>query len=81
MNLNVVQFPEMVARDPAKMLRRLADEIEAGGYGEVGSCGVVIFGDTMEVFGAGVDSAGPTIALLFNAAAQRFAQAIEQHGQ
>lgn len=81
MSLNVVQFPVPDYRDPVKALRNLADEIERGDYGEVGSCGVVVFGNTMEVFGSGVDSDAPTIALLFTAAAHRFAKELEQHGQ
>lgn len=81
MALNVVNFPTPDYRDPVKTLRNLADDIEAGKHGDVGSCGVVIFGDTMEVFGSGVDSDGPTIALLFSAAAHRFAREIEEHGQ
>ena len=81
MSLNVVQFPVPNYRDPAKALRNLADEIEAGRFGEVTSCGVVVFGDTMEIFGSGSDSEACTIALLFNAAAHRFAKEIEQHGQ
>ena len=79
--LNVVQFPAFDYRDPAKTLRNLADDIDAGKFGEVGSCGVVVFGDTMEVFGSGVDSDGPTIALLFSAAAHRFSREIEEHGR
>ena len=78
--LNVVDFPVPDHRDPVKALRNLADEIEAGEFGEVNSCGVVIFGEGMTVFGSGVDSDGPTIALLFSAAAHRFAREIEQEG-
>jgi hypothetical protein len=79
--LNVIDFPVPDYREPVKSLRNLADQIEAGDFGEVTSCGVVIFGDTMDVFGSGTDSAAPTIALLFNAAAHRFAKEIEGHGQ
>ena len=79
--LNVVNFPVPDYRDPVKALRNLADDIEAGRYGDVSSCGVVLFGDRMEVFGSGEDSEGPTIALLFNAAAHRFAKEIEEYGQ
>ena len=81
MALNVVDFPTPDYRDPVKALRNLADQIEAGDFGDVGSCGVVIFGDAMEVFGSGADSDGPTIALLFSAAAHRFAREIEEHGR
>lgn len=77
----LVQFPTPDYRDPVKALRNLADEIESGKWGEVGSCGVVVMGDTMEVFGSGLDSDGPAIALLFAAAAHRFASEIEGHGR
>lgn len=81
MTLNVVNFPVPDYRDPVRALRNLADDIEAGKFGDVGSCAVAVFGDTLEVFGSGVDSDGPTIALLFSAAAHRFAREIESHGQ
>jgi hypothetical protein len=80
-HLNVVNFPVPDYRDPVKALRNLANQIEAGDFGEVTSCGVVIFGDAMEVFGSGEDSPASTIALLFNAAALRFARSIEEHGR
>jgi hypothetical protein len=79
--LNVVQFPIPEYRDPVKALRNLADGIEAGEYGDVSSCGVVVFGDVMHVYGSGADSEAPTIALLFSAAAHRFAKEIEGHGE
>lgn len=80
MSIKVVDLPVTDLRDPAKVLRRIADEIDAGDYGIVTSLGVVSYGDTLEVFGAGQDSQGTTIALLFNAAALRFAREIEQNG-
>lgn len=79
--LKVIDFPTWDYRDPVKALRNLADDIEAGQHGDVKSCGVVIFGNEMKVFGSGVDSQGPAIALLFNAAAHRFAREIEAHGR
>jgi hypothetical protein len=79
--LNVVNFPVPDYKDPVKALRNLANQIEAGDFGEVTSCGVVIFGDTMDVFGSGTDSEAPTIALLLNAAAHRFAKELETYGQ
>ncbi len=80
-NLKIVNFPIPDYREPVKALRNLADDIEAGNHGEVNSCGVVIFGETMEVFGSGVDNEGTTIALLFSAAAHRFAREIEEQGR
>lgn len=79
-DLKIVQFPTPDHRDPVKMLRNIADEIEKGEYGDVGSIGIVTFGDTMEIFGGGSDSDAPTIALLFQAASLRFARELERHG-
>ena len=79
--LNIVEFPTPDYRDPVKMLRNLANQIEAGDFGEITSLGVVTFGPTMEIFGAGIDSSACTVALLFNAAALRFAKELEQQGR
>lgn len=67
-------------RDPVKMLRNIADAIEAGGHGDVTTVAVALSGNTMDVFGGGIDSRGAVVALLFNAAALRFAREIEEHG-
>lgn len=79
--LNVVDFPTPDYRQPVKMLRNLADAIERGDFGDVTSLGVVTFGDALEIFGAGVDSSATTVAMLFNAAALRFAAELEAHGR
>ena len=81
MTLKVVQLPTPEYRDPVKALRNLADEIEAGDWGEIGCCAVAIMGDTFEVFGSGPDSAGPSVAILFQAAIMRLAGEIEKHGR
>ena len=81
MTAQLVSFPVPDHRCPIKALRNLADDIERGDFGEVNSCGIVVFGDSMKVFASGVDSDGPTIALLFSAAAHRFAREIEEHGR
>lgn len=80
-SLQVVQLYETNFRDPAATLRVIADQIEAGHYGEVGSVGVVLLGDTMEVFGAGPDSEPPSVALLLHAGFTRLSAAIESHGR
>jgi hypothetical protein len=69
------------ARDPVATLRKIADQIEAGEYGDVGSVGLVLLGDTMEVFGMGDDAAGPSIGILLHAGFQRISNAIERHGK
>jgi hypothetical protein len=81
MTLNVVQFPTPDYKDAVKALRNIADEIEAGAYGDVSTAAIALFGDKLEVFGAGSDSEAPTVALLFSAAAARFAREIEEYGR
>ena len=80
-NLKVVEFPVADYRDPVKMLRNIADGIEAGEHGDVQTIGIALFGDSLELFGGGPDSAAPTVALIFSAAVQRFAREIEQFGE
>lgn len=80
-DLKVVEFPPSAIRDPVLCLRDLADAIEAGEHGEVGTVAIAVFGDTLEVLGSGPDSDAPTCALVFHAAALRFASEIERHGR
>lgn len=67
-------------RDPVATLRKIAAEIEAGDYGEVGSAALVLLGDKMEVFAMGPDSEAPSIALMLHAGFMRLSLAIEEHG-
>ena len=78
--LNVVTLHESNFRDPAATLRKIADEIEAGRYGAVGCVGLALLGDTMEVFGAGIDSEAPSVALLLHAGFLRLSRSVEEHG-
>ena len=80
-DLRVVTLYESNYRDPAATLRKIADEIDAGEYGEVGCLGVVLLGDTLEVFGAGPDSDGTSVAVVLQAAAMRLTSAVERHGR
>lgn len=80
-NLKVVQLHKSNYRDPAATLRKIADEIEAGKYGDVGCVGLVLMGDTVEVFGMGQDSEGPSVAMLLHAGFMRLGASIEQHGK
>lgn len=68
-------------RDVPATLREIADEIEAGKYGNVGCAGLAIMGDKVEAFGMGEDSDGCSIAMLFHAAFARMSRSIEEHGQ
>ncbi len=56
---------------PAKMLRNIADEIEAGDFGDVSTIVVALCGDTYEMFGGGRDSGQEHCAFLFASAAAR----------
>lgn len=68
-------------RAPAATLRVIADEIEAGKHGEVTQVAIVLLGDTCEVFGAGPDADGSTIATLLQAGAHRMIVAVAEHGR
>ena len=67
-------------RDVPATLRRIADEIEAGSYGEVGCAGLVLLGDSLEVFGMGPDSEAPSVALVLNAGAMKLTMPVLHHG-
>lgn len=58
-------------RDPVQTLREIASAIESGKYGDVGCVAVALLGDTLEVFGLGKDSEGPTVHLMLCTAARR----------
>lgn len=62
--------------DHVAKLRELADAIEAGAYGDVGCLGVVLLGDTCEVFGFGRDSAAPSVAMLLHAGFMKLSRAV-----
>ena len=53
--LTVVKMPDHPLTDIPNVLRRIADEIEAGSYGEIEMAGVVMENDSgdIETFGAG----------------------------
>lgn len=80
-DLKVVPLDPPEYRRPEKMLRNIADDIEAGVYGDVSSLAVVLFGDTLEVFAGGSDASGSTAALMLQAGGLRIAREIEQHGR
>ncbi len=80
-HLKVVTLHETNFRDIPATLREIAAAIEAGQYGDVGSVGLVLLGDTMEVFGMGPDSEGPSVALLLHAGFMRLSRSLEEHGR
>lgn len=64
-------------KDPVKMLRNLADNIESGKHGEVTTIAVATFGDDgLQLFGGGGDSDGPTVAMVFQAASMKMCKSL-----
>jgi hypothetical protein len=81
MSAEIITLNETNFRDPVAALREIANEIEAGKYGAVGCVGIVVMGDTTEVFGAGMDSEGPSVAMLLHAGFMILSREIEDHGR
>lgn len=79
--LTVVTLYPSNYRDPAPTLRVIADEIDAGRYGDVGCVGVALLGNTLEVFGAGRDSDGTSTGMVLLAGAMRLLNPIVYHGR
>lgn len=77
----ILRLYETNFRDPVATIRTIADEIEAGKYGAVGSLALVLLGDQMEVFSAGEDSEPCSTALLLHSGFLRLSKAIEEHGK
>jgi hypothetical protein len=78
--LKVVEFPYTNITDIVASIRELADDIEAGLYGDVTAFGAALLGDKMEVFGFGGEGA-PSIGLLLHAGFMRISASLERHGQ
>ena len=79
--LKIVSIHDSNFRETVTTLRLIADQIEAGKYGAVGCCGVVVLGDTLEVFGMGPDSDGAAVQTVLAAGAFRLMHAIAEHGR
>lgn len=77
----LVTLHESNFRDPVATLRKLADEIERGDYGVVGCVAVAVFGDKLEVFGAGPDAEPPSVGMTLLAGANYLAGAMVSHGR
>lgn len=73
----VVPLFESNFRDPAATLRVIADEIEAGKYGDVEEVAIALNGaESVEIFATGQHSDAGTACLLFTAAIQRLVSPI-----
>ena len=81
MSAEVVVLQKSSFRDTVTTLRLIADGIERGDYGEVSEVALVLFGDTVEVFGFGPTSDAASTALLLQAGALRLTTAVERHGR
>jgi len=69
-------------RDPVKMLRNIADEIESGDYGEVSAIAVVRLGDEgLQIHAGGVRSEVSRVATMLMAAAGRLAERVAETGE
>lgn len=79
--LKVVTIHDSNYRDTVKTLRLIADQIEAGQFGAVGCCAVVILGDRLEVFGMGPDSDGAAVHLVLCAGVARLQSTLLEHGR
>ena len=68
-HLSVVDIKPPEYKDPVKMLRNLADELEAGEYPNVATLVIGLWCDTgMSYFGGGRDSGMEHCAFVFGAA-------------
>lgn len=74
--LKVVELDAAPFRDVPRMLRKLADDIEAGTYGDVGPVAVALRTEGLEVFGFGTDSTVEMTAVMFHAAAIKLAKGL-----
>lgn len=77
----VVTLYESNYRETVTTLRLIADNIEAGEYGEVGSCALVVLGDKCEVFGMGPDSDPCSVGMLLHAGFTKMTMAMATHGE
>ena len=69
-------------RDAVKMLRNLADDIEAGEFGEVNSIALVRFGDDgLHVHAGGRDSDAGTAMLLLMSGVNKLTGPLLEHGE
>lgn len=79
-DLKLVTLRSTTIREVAPTLRKIADQIEAGKFGDVATCGLVLSGDAMQVFGMGPLSEAPMVALLLHAGFARLSKYVEERG-
>lgn len=79
-DLKLVSIYESNYRDVVAMLRRLADSVEAGKYGDVSEVALVLMGDKMQVFGFGPKTDHTTTHYLLCGGAAKMTKALLDHG-
>ncbi len=79
-DLKVVDIYESNYREVVPTLRKIAQQIEDGEFGEVGCLSLVLLGDTLEVFAMGKDSDAPSAALVLHAGVNKLSNALLNHG-
>ena len=67
-DLKVVKLPTGLQSIPT-LMRQIADEIDAGKYGDCASAAFVLAGDRLEVFGLGERGDAPTVCYLLQSGA------------
>lgn len=72
----VVTLYDTNARDIVASIRKLADDIEAGDYGDVREVALAMAGDKLHVFGWGPEQDGATTQLLLVCGAQKLVKAV-----
>lgn len=80
-SVDVETIYETNLRDIPTMLRCLADEIEEGEYGAVGSVACAVLGDELSVFGWGPNCNAGEVHLLLCAGANYMVQPIINKGK
>ena len=68
-------------RDVVAKLRLLADDIESGKYGDVGTLAVAMLADELNVFSWGRESHGPAAHVVLCAGARMLEDPILAHGK
>lgn len=76
MSAELVVLRETNVLDVPATLRKIADGIEAGEFGEAVACTVVLDAHSLEVFYMGSGEAGPNAHLLLHAGAAKMLQRV-----
>ena len=67
-------------KDPAKQLRKIADDIDAGTYGTIGTLALCMLGNEFYMFGGGESYTPGDVTMILEAGIIRLAKEVESHG-